>query len=160
MTEYDKLSEEEKAARDAEIAIVRRQAELRVKNPETAIWQKYSKKVQEENQVMSIAEEEVEVAPTDAQILSKAFLSATASQAKPGAPNNPDTPTKPVNNYITPSAIVEKKVIKNAYLDDKIKHTVQERVYRAESRAERKQKRDQDPDLKQKTRTTVSGAEY
>ncbi len=47
LTEYDHLSEEEKIERDKQLAIARRQAELRIKNPETAQWLKYQKKIEE-----------------------------------------------------------------------------------------------------------------
>jgi hypothetical protein len=47
----------------------------------------------------------------------------------------------------------------NTYIDKKLVHTEENRHIRAESRAQRKAARDRDPDLKQKIRTTVSGAE-
>jgi len=47
LTAYDHMTEEEKAERDKQLALQRRQAELRVKNPETAHWIKYQKKVEE-----------------------------------------------------------------------------------------------------------------
>lgn len=48
LSEYDKLSEEEKKERDRQLAIQRRENELKIKNPETAYWLKYQKKVEEE----------------------------------------------------------------------------------------------------------------
>lgn len=47
LTAYDKMTDEEKAERDKQLALQRRQAELRIKNPETAPWIKYNKKIEE-----------------------------------------------------------------------------------------------------------------
>jgi hypothetical protein len=176
LTQYDKMSEEEKAKRDEEIALARRQAELRVKNPETAVWLKYQKKVARENQVYAIEEEEepelqaahpegaVPGAAGTANGTSASAVSAmaavTSMLAKPASPP-PPTPLVPIDTpYITPAIVATKKVVVNNYLDDKVKITTAVRAERAESRAERKARRDKDPDLKQKIRTTISGAEY
>ncbi|RYG68414.1 hypothetical protein EON64_05215 [archaeon] len=45
LTAYDKMSEAEKAEFDKQAAVLRRQAELKLKNPETAAWRKYEQKV-------------------------------------------------------------------------------------------------------------------
>jgi hypothetical protein len=193
LTQYDKLSEEEKAKRDEEIALARRQAELRVKNPETAVWLKYQKKIAKENQVYAIEEEEPEAqdahpegaaagtvaagagtagatgaagataaagaAGNSAGAVS-AMAAVTSMLAKPAAPP-PPAPLVPIDTpYITPAIVATKKVVVNNYLDDKVKIATAVRAERAESRAERKARRDKDPDLKQKIRTTISGAEY
>jgi hypothetical protein len=164
LSAYDKLSEEEKARRDEEIALARRQAELRVKNPETAVWLKYQKKIAQENQVYAI-EEEPEPEPASPQqpaapTTSSVMAAATQALAKPAAPP-PPAPLVPIDTpYITPSLVATKKVVVNSYLDDKVNMTSAQRAGRAMSRAERKAMRDRDPDLQQKTRTTVSGADY
>jgi hypothetical protein len=165
LSAYDKLSEEEKARRDAEIAVARRQAELRVKNPETATWLKYQKKIAQENQVYAIEEEpEPVVEPTVQEQKEKNTLSAIAAAtqelAKPVAAAAPP-PLVPIDTpYIQPALVATKKVVVNNYLDEKAKLTVAQRAERAMSRAERKKMREKDPDLQQKTRTTISGAEY
>ncbi len=46
-TEYDELTDEQKLERDKQLAVARRQAELRIKNPETAQWIKYKKKIED-----------------------------------------------------------------------------------------------------------------
>lgn len=43
-TEYDGLTAEQKAERDREFALKKRQMELALKNPETVPWEKYQKK--------------------------------------------------------------------------------------------------------------------
>lgn len=155
LSAYDKLSEEEKAKRDEEIALARRQAELRVKNPETAVWMKYQQKVARENQVYSLEEEPVEeVFPPEKQAIHDATVAANHA-----AEHSP-TPVAPQSQYIQQSIGLAKKVVVNNYLDDKIKITTAQRIERAETRAERKKRRDRDPELKQGTRTTVSGAEF
>eukprot|EP01031_Cornospumella_fuschlensis_P031398 gene31398-37952_t len=45
LTAYDKMTEAEKAEFDKQAAVLRRQAELKLKNPETAAWRKYEKKL-------------------------------------------------------------------------------------------------------------------
>lgn len=47
-TEYDDLTEEEKWKRDKELALAKRAAELKIKNPETVQWVKYEKKTKED----------------------------------------------------------------------------------------------------------------
>lgn len=155
LSAYDKMSEEEKALRDQEIAVARRQAELRVKNPETAIWLKYQKKIAAENQVYSLEEEqeEDELNPDQRRI-------ADATHAATAALHAPETNSLAVTTYITPSLGLTKKVVVNSYLDNKVNITAAMRADRAESRAERKARRDRDPELKHKQRTTVSGAEF
>ena len=174
LSSYDKLSEEEKAARDKEIAIIRRQAELKIKNPETAVWLKYQKKIANENQVYAIEEideglenenltleqkNEIELKEkiTSATAIATAGLNKFGKNVKQ---SNQTTKSIVDSVYIQPSIAKTKKVVVNSYLDDKVKVTSEMRADRAESRAERKARRDKDPDLKQKTRTTVSGAEY
>eukprot|EP00598_Pedospumella_elongata_P007760 CAMPEP_0184985514 /NCGR_PEP_ID=MMETSP1098-20130426/14154_1 /TAXON_ID=89044 /ORGANISM="Spumella elongata, Strain CCAP 955/1" /LENGTH=409 /DNA_ID=CAMNT_0027509603 /DNA_START=91 /DNA_END=1320 /DNA_ORIENTATION=+ len=161
LSAYDKLSEEEKAQRDKEIAAARRQAELRVKNPETAVWLKYQKKIAAENQVYSLEEEpeEDERDPEQRRILDATHAATAAAVHKPPEPAPTATSTA-VANYIQPSLGLTKKVVVNSYLDQKVNITAAMRAERAESRAERKARRDADPDLKQKARTTVSGAEF
>lgn len=155
LSAYDKLSEEEKAKRDEEIAVARRQAELRVKNPETAAWMKYQQKVARENQVYSLEEE-----PEDDGLSPEERAVHTATAAANAAVAPAPAHVKPETQYIQPSIALTKKVVVNSYLDDKIKVTTAERMVRADTRAERKKRRDKDPDLKQGTRTTVSGAEF
>lgn len=101
-TDYDELTDEQKAERDKQLAVARRQAELRIKNPETAPWIQYQKKVEE---------------------------TAVAEPEGPG------------------------------YVAYKVGATERPREVRAESRAERRQQRRKDPDLKFKARTTVSGSD-
>jgi len=43
-TAYDGLTEEQKAEKDREFALKKRQMELKMKNPETAPWEKYQQK--------------------------------------------------------------------------------------------------------------------
>lgn len=156
LSAYDKMSEEEKALRDQEIAVARRQAELRVKNPETAIWLKYQKKIAAENQVYSLEEEQEEddLSPEQRRI-------ADATQAATAALHAPEPAhSLAVTTYITPSLGLTKKVVVNSYLDNKVHITAAMRADRAESRAERKALRDRDPELQHKQRTTVSGADF
>jgi hypothetical protein len=160
---YDKMSEEEKAQRDLEIAAARRQAELRVKNPETAIWLKYQKKIAADNQVYSLEEEPEEngLDPEEQKVYNAA-TAATASLTEQQQPHHEEISQSlvPQTNYITPSLGLTKKVVVNSYLDNKVNITAAMRSERAEGRAERKARRDRDPDLKLKTRTTVSGADF
>jgi hypothetical protein len=108
LTDYDQMTEEEKLERDKQLALVRRQAELRIKNPETAQWIKYQRKV-------------------DGQV-------ALVKDAEGG------------------DAVL-------SYVADKIHATERPREMRADSRADRRKQRNNDPDLKFKARTTVSGAD-
>lgn len=48
-TAYDNLTDEEKAQKDREFALAKRQAELKVKNPETYPWRKYQAKAMPEH---------------------------------------------------------------------------------------------------------------
>lgn len=159
LSAYDKMSDEEKALRDQEIAHARRQAELRVKNPETAIWLKYQKKIAAENQVYSL-EEEDEFAEELSPEQQNQHNATTAVAAATAAGHASTTAIVPLNNYITPSLGLTKKVVVNAYLDQKVNITATMRAERAESRADRKARRDRDPDLQLKARSTVSGADY
>lgn len=167
LSAYDKMSEEEKARRDEEIALARRQAELKVKNPETAIWLKYQKKIARENQVYAI-EEEPEQQPTSPQeqppspdaVPTSAIAAATQALTKPVAAP-PKAPLVPVDTpYITPALVATKKVVVNNYLDEKLAVTSAQRADRAMGRAERRAMRERDPDLQHKTRTTISGVEF
>ena len=151
LSAYDKLSEEEKALRDQEIAVARRQAELRVKNPETAVWLKYQKKIAKDNQVISLETVEEDHNTDAVKAITAAAHAATAIVV---------APVSPEAKYIQPSAGVSKVVIVNSYLDDKLKNTEKVRVDRADGRAARKAMRDRDPDLQQKSRTTISGVEF
>jgi hypothetical protein len=159
LSAYDRMTDEEKAIRDEEIAFARRQAELRVKNPETAVWLKYQNKVAKENQVYSlevVEEEEMDAgvkAITNAASAATAAITAEVTSAKPGGLKSPR------QDYIVPSLAASKVAVVNTYIDKKLVHTEENRHIRAESRAQRKAARDRDPDLKQKIRTTVSGAE-
>jgi hypothetical protein len=109
LTEYDQMTEEEKLERDKQLALVRRQAELRIKNPETAQWIKYQKKVEGE-------------------------VTEGSGEVKDGETTL-------------------------GYVADKIHATERPREVRADSRADRRKQRSNDPDLKFKSRTTVSGAD-
>jgi len=186
LTAYDQMTAEEKAQRDKEIAYARRQAELRVKNPETAAWKQYQEKVAKESQIVAIDEEDEGKTNEEGGNAAAATATATATAAVDDDPNaalkealaaaareakakvNPKSRrgqelAKKAEDeaknaqYLMPSA--GKKTVTNAYLDQKISHTRNERGKRQESRAERKRRRDDDPELKQKSRTTVSGAE-
>lgn len=48
LSELDKLTAEQKLEREQQLKLQRRLAELKIKNPETADWLKYQKKIQEE----------------------------------------------------------------------------------------------------------------
>lgn len=56
-SELDKLTAEQKLEREQQLKLARRLAELKIKNPETADWLKYQKKVQDE---LGVIEEERE----------------------------------------------------------------------------------------------------
>ncbi len=56
-SEMDKLTAEQKLEREQQLKLARRLAELKIKNPETADWLKYQKKVQDE---LGIIEEDRE----------------------------------------------------------------------------------------------------
>jgi len=103
LTAYDHLTEEEKLERDKQIAVARRQAELKIKNPETAQWLKYQRKVEDES-----------------------------------AAENSD---------------------QMGYVAMKVIATERPREIRADTRAERRKQRHEDPELHLKARTTISGAD-
>lgn len=56
-SELDKLTAEQKLEREQQLKLARRLAELKIKNPETADWLKYQKKIQDE---LGVIEEERE----------------------------------------------------------------------------------------------------
>mmetsp|Transcript_26286 Transcript_26286/g.56864 ORF Transcript_26286/g.56864 Transcript_26286/m.56864 type:complete len:119 (-) Transcript_26286:559-915(-) len=110
-------------------------------------------------------------APTDADIAATADTddttgaAAAATAAADGAVTGAapvvmvaGVVIKPEPQYIEKAP--GKKVVSNAYLDQKIAATEKVRATRSLSREERKQQRLGDPDLRQRQRTTVSGAEY
>mmetsp|Transcript_23026 Transcript_23026/g.51621 ORF Transcript_23026/g.51621 Transcript_23026/m.51621 type:complete len:213 (+) Transcript_23026:901-1539(+) len=161
VTAYDRLTDEEKALRDREVFLARRQAELRVKNPETAAWQNYQDKVKASQ--VAIEEDEEEPASLAAAVAAGAAAAATAAADGAVAGAAPvvmvaGVVIKPEPQYIEKAP--GKKVVSNAYLDQKIAATEKVRATRSLSREERKQQRLGDPDLRQRQRTTVSGAEY
>jgi len=158
VTAYDRLTDEEKALRDREVFLARRQAELRVKNPETAAWQNYQDKVKASQ--VAIEEDEEEPASLAAAVAAAAATAAADGAVTGAAPvvMVAGVVIKPEPQYIEKAP--GKKVVSNAYLDQKIAATEKVRATRSLSREERKQQRLGDPDLRQRQRTTVSGAEY
>eukprot|EP01038_Epipyxis_sp_PR26KG_P010336 gene10336-13887_t len=114
ISEYDKLTIEERAKVDAELALKRRQLVLKIKNPETAPWEKFKKKAKDKHnksdELVKI-DEEVKFDPIE------------------------------------------------VYMKEKLVTTEKPRQERALSRAERKQQRQNDNDLKLRQRQTVSGVD-
>jgi hypothetical protein len=74
LSEYDKLSASQKAEMDKQLAVARRQQELKIKNPETIHWLKYQEKIGKDLELLEkkekgqkgedIGEEEEETAVT------------------------------------------------------------------------------------------------
>jgi hypothetical protein len=122
LTAYDKMTEEEKAEWDRQVAVARRSAELKLKNPETTAWQKYEKKlskvVEDPLQVLDITEE------------SKIDIEATQSQQLAPLVSNRDE--KEVS--------FEQKSVKT-YLEAKHSTTQRPREERAQTREERRNQR-------------------
>ena len=187
LTNYDKLSVEDKAERDKKLAELRRQADLKVKNPETAEWLAYKRKVVDNTEVMVIEAEEqpklqVVVEPlaldriTDGVSAIKkeevdANMNKNASAASAVGVTK-KTPVTVIPEVDDPSisaairhpkitaAVPKNKVLVNNFLDEKLQASGRNRETRAELRAERKRQRADDPELKLKPRTTVSGVSF
>lgn len=95
-SELEKLSQEEKEERERQLKILRRQNELKIKNPETADWLKYQKKIQSD---LETIEEDQDFDPKKVkeQLEQQRREAAEAKQAllfTPKAP--PGTPTATV----------------------------------------------------------------
>lgn len=207
LTGYDKLTVEEKAERDKKLAELRRQADLKVKNPETAEWLAYKRKVVDktfEEEVVRVFDADDKVAlmvvveplaldritsagavaaaaikkeEIDANTNKNAATATTTTTAVVGTKKTtvpvPVVPPPEVDPSIAAAAAAIKlqhpkitpampknKVLVNNFLDEKLHASGRNRDTRAELRAERKRQRAEDPELKLKPRTTVSGVSF
>ena len=189
LTNYDKLTVEEKAERDKKLAELRRQADLKVKNPETAEWLAYKRKVVDRTEevrvieadeqqqqplqivmeplaleritagVETIKKEEVDANTNKNATAAAAVVAGTKKALVPEA-NPPVGAAAATGHPKITVAVPKNKVLVNNYLDEKLQASGRNRDTRAELRAERKRHRAEDPDLKLKPRTTVSGVSF
>jgi len=180
LTNYDKLTVEEKAERDKQLAELRRQADLKVKNPETAEWLAYKRKVVDNTEVKVIEEmddEQPVVGPLALERISsgaatkkdeidantkKNAVAVVAGNKKTlvTAASEADRAAVAALHPKITIAVPKNAVLVNNFLDEKLQANVRNRDTRAELRAERKRQRAEDPDLKLKPRTTVSGVSF
>lgn len=187
LTNYDKLTVEEKAERDKKLRELRRQADLKVKNPETAEWLAYKRKVVDNTtEVMVIEADEqpklqVVVEPfaleritagvsaiKNEEVDANMNKNAAAAAAVAGTKKTPVTVIPEVDPSVSAAirhpkitaAVPTNKVLVNNFLDEKLQASGRNRETRAELRAERKRQRADDPELKLKPRTTVSGVSF
>lgn len=213
LSEYDKLTEEEKKERDKQLAILRRQADLKVKAPETLAWDKYKKKlgVTHNKQLDVIIEgdsrdllgnneqaarsmvltkatkmatsnsnlllppmetdEESKAEEGDDDDTITALVPLSPNRGGAGSPKRSDSrslsrsSTQSTASQMVPgsrresAAGVKKQPRAITYLHGKKEKTVRPREDRAETRAERKRQRREDPELALHARATISGAD-
>lgn len=186
LTNYDKLSVEEKAERDKKLAELRRQADLKVKNPETAEWLAYKRKVVDNTTEVTVIEADeqpklqvvmeplaleritdgvsaIKKEEVDANMNKNAAAATVAGTKKTPVTVVPDVDpsvSAAIKQPKITAAVPKNKVLVNNFLDEKLQASGRNRETRAELRAERKRQRADDPELKLKPRTTVSGVSF
>ena len=129
LSEYDKLSEEQRKEMDRQLAIQRRQNELKIKNPETVAWLKYQEKVEQDLKLLE--------GETNAEVIEEG-----------GSPV-----PKEANEVALVSTNVEegvKTTPAKSYLQEKISATARSREERALMRSERKKQRLEESGLEDK----------
>jgi hypothetical protein len=120
-TDYDKMTDEEKAEMDRQLAIARRQAELKVKNPETIHWLKYQEKIEKDLEQLEKIQEEEKIDDGN----------------KAESDVHEDEPEDESTEISSPKADPKPK----SYLEDKLQATARPREERAFLRQERKRQR-------------------
>jgi hypothetical protein len=168
-TAYDKMTAEQKKEADRQMKIARRQAELRMKNPETPYWKKYEEKIALELAELE-AEKKVEVIEESKEPekkgVKKGEKGAAATPAKTSAVDTTVVAVAPAqeekkiglavfekydaqveqnrspNNQLTSTKPASPEAPKpKGYLEEKIEGTSRMREDRAIGRAERRQQR-------------------
>lgn len=114
LSAYDKMSEEERKEMDKQMAITRRQQELKIKNPETAAWLKYQEKIEKDMKA----------------------LEATQEDGKEEGEGGSGTQKESGDKVSSPPAPAPKN-----FLEEKITATARSREERALQRGERKKQR-------------------
>jgi colicin import membrane protein len=123
-SQHAHLTAEEKKQREMELALKKRQAELRLKNPETADWLKFQKKLEEEQAAYEAA--------TKAAKEQAAANRAIALGKKPGTIDEEEEEKEEEEQP-------KKKVVN--FLEEKLQTTARPREERAMNRADRKKQR-------------------
>jgi hypothetical protein len=144
LSDYDKLTPEQRAEMDKQLALQRRQAELKIKNPETIHWLKYQEKVEKDiaqlenhkNTISSIQDN-----PKTNE--GKHSSSATTSNANelvlvPLHEKKETELDEEDDRYVDDQP---KKSPPKSFLEEKINATAIKREERAMNRKERKQQR-------------------
>lgn len=127
LSEYDKLSEEQRKEMDRQLAIQRRQNELKIKNPETVAWLKYQEKVEKDLKLLEELENDKKFG--DSHSPSREERSSPASETL-------DLVSEEGVNRDKSKPVPEK-----SYLEEKIAATARSREERAMMRNERKKYR-------------------
>jgi hypothetical protein len=119
------LSAEEKLEREKQLKIMKRQAELKLKNPETADWLKYQKKIVSDMQQVENRQVETQTSIQQAKLPGSAAVTATLALV-------------PLEEKQLPMSAEEQQ---RSYLEQKLATTTRPREDRAFNRAERKMQR-------------------
>jgi hypothetical protein len=139
LSEYDKLNAAQKAEMDKQMAIARRQQELKIKNPETIHWLKYQEKVGKDlellekkekgqNEAEDAAVEEEKVVATSNQLKHQVQDKNGGTATESETVQSKETAEKSKNNAKT-------------FLEEKTNATARSREERAYLRNERKKER-------------------
>lgn len=144
-TAYDKLSQAEKEEWDKQVALARRQAELKLKNPETASWLKFEKKM---TKVIPEEKEEQEEEKTDNNMQlvpltsNEGALVVHSSGAKDKGSGAKGLQVAAELNRIMEAD--NKPAAKKSYLEEKLLTTQRPREERALNREDRRKARQQE----------------
>jgi hypothetical protein len=140
LSDYDKLTPEQRAEMDKQLAIQRRQAELKIKNPETIHWLKYQEKVEKdiaqlENHKNTISSIQDNPKTTEGKHSSSVATTSNANELAL-VPLHEKKETDPEEEDDQP-----KKIPPKSFLEEKTNATAVKREERAMNRKERKQQR-------------------
>ena len=143
-TEYDKLTKEQKLEMDKQLAIQRRHAELKMKNPETAAWQKYQQKI-DQDLLLVEGSKEILGQTTLAFQQQSQTTGNNDTKSKDGQAQTPQVPPTTELQDIEDGPENTEEVINSenprSFLETKISTTARKREERAYLRGERKKQR-------------------
>jgi len=139
------MSAEEKVEADRKMKIARRQAELKMKNPETPYWKKYEEKIAQELAELERKPEKIEEETENKDEVEEEKQANEEKKVGLALFEKYDTGVEK-NNASKNAKVAEQQqqqqpVKKKGFLEEKINATTRKREDRAVSRAERKVKR-------------------
>lgn len=145
LSEMDKLTAEQKQEREQQLKLQRRQRELEIKNPETAEWKQYQKKVEhelaviEEHRVLEI-KGKTEMKINESKEQSK--KDSRRNSVPKASPRNGRKLSNSSKDTIESSQVTD--AAQSSYLESKLAATSRPREERAVSRAARRDNRKRD----------------